>query len=83
MGYISYTGRCGEIETKQFNNNILFGFFTAGPFKKYRAHYDFGDRRDLVTSARTYFYEDEAHCDENMQTFINSIDAVSGVFVLQ
>jgi hypothetical protein len=45
---------------------------------KFRAHYEFGDRRELVTSARTYFYEDEHVCDENLNHFIQGIDAVSG-----
>lgn len=31
-----------------------------------------------VTGARTYFYRDEALCDENLQHFIDGIDAVSG-----
>ena len=52
--------------------------FTAGPNVIYRAHEEFGDRRDHVTSARTYFYEDEAMCDENMRHFLRGIDAVSG-----
>ncbi|GAB1599583.1 proline dehydrogenase 1, mitochondrial-like [Argonauta hians] len=46
--------------------------------KRYRAHEDFGDRRDKVFEARTYFYKDEADCDENMNIFLNCIDAVSG-----
>ena len=46
--------------------------------RRYRAHRSFGDRRDDVISARTYFYKDESHCDENMQNFITGIDAVSG-----
>ncbi|XP_046575003.1 LOW QUALITY PROTEIN: proline dehydrogenase 1, mitochondrial-like [Haliotis rubra] len=44
---------------------------------RYRAHKEFGDRREKVISARTYFYEDEAHCDGNLETFMNCIDAVS------
>ncbi|XP_048252293.1 proline dehydrogenase 1, mitochondrial-like isoform X2 [Haliotis rufescens] len=44
---------------------------------RYRAHKEFGDRREKVISARTYFYEDEAHCDENLETFMKCIDAVS------
>ncbi|ELU07760.1 hypothetical protein CAPTEDRAFT_221342 [Capitella teleta] len=45
---------------------------------RFQGHRDFGDRRDNVMSARTYFYKDEAMCDENLQHFINGIDAVSG-----
>ncbi|XP_074641976.1 proline dehydrogenase 1, mitochondrial-like [Tubulanus polymorphus] len=45
---------------------------------RYRAHEEFGDRRENVTGARTYFYEDEAKCDKTMEIFLRSIDAVSG-----
>lgn len=44
---------------------------------RFRAHYEFGDRRELVTSARTYFYKDEEMCDDNVKHFIEGIDAVS------
>lgn len=47
--------------------------------KKYKAHRQFGDRRGGVISARTYFYADEAKCDNQMETFINCIKA-SGKF---
>ena len=50
----------------------------AGQYRKFRAHPEFGDRREKVTSARTYFYKDEHQCDENMQIFLDCIDAVSG-----
>ena len=43
--------------------------------KKYKAHRQFGDRRGGVTGARTYFYADEAKCDNQMETFINCIKA--------
>lgn len=43
--------------------------------KKYKAHRQFGDRRGGVISARTYFYADEAKCDNQMETFINCIKA--------
>jgi len=46
--------------------------------KKYKAHRQFGDRRDGVISARTYFYADEAKCDNQMETFINCIKASGG-----
>ena len=44
---------------------------------KFSPHYEFGDRREMVTSARTYFYEDEHVCDDNVKHFIEGIDAVS------
>uniref|UniRef100_A0A3Q3WCC2 Proline dehydrogenase n=1 Tax=Mola mola TaxID=94237 RepID=A0A3Q3WCC2_MOLML len=46
--------------------------------KKYKAHRQFGDRRGGVTGARTYFYADEAKCDNQMETFINCIKASGG-----
>ncbi|XP_071378438.1 proline dehydrogenase 1, mitochondrial isoform X2 [Centroberyx affinis] len=46
--------------------------------KKYKAHRQFGDRRGGVISARTYFYADEAKCDNQMETFINCIKASAG-----
>ncbi|XP_031427048.1 proline dehydrogenase 1, mitochondrial [Clupea harengus] len=46
--------------------------------KKYKAHRKFGDRRGGVTSARTYFYADEAKCDQHMETFLKCIRASGG-----
>ncbi|KAI5096402.1 proline dehydrogenase 1, mitochondrial isoform X2 [Silurus meridionalis] len=46
--------------------------------KKFKAHRQFGDRRGGVISARTYFYADEAKCDDHMETFIKCIKASAG-----
>ncbi|XP_061865937.1 proline dehydrogenase 1, mitochondrial isoform X2 [Colius striatus] len=46
--------------------------------KQYRAHPGFGDRRGGVISARTYFYADEAKCDQHMETFLRCINASGG-----
>uniref|UniRef100_A0A3Q0SWS9 Proline dehydrogenase n=1 Tax=Amphilophus citrinellus TaxID=61819 RepID=A0A3Q0SWS9_AMPCI len=46
--------------------------------KKYQAHRQFSDRRGGVTGARTYFYADEAKCDQHMETFIKCIKASGG-----
>uniref|UniRef100_A0A673WSF8 Proline dehydrogenase n=1 Tax=Salmo trutta TaxID=8032 RepID=A0A673WSF8_SALTR len=49
--------------------------------KKYKAHRQFGDRRGGVVSARTYFYADEAKCDNQMETFLNCIKASGGASI--
>ncbi|XP_052073864.1 proline dehydrogenase 1, mitochondrial-like isoform X2 [Mytilus californianus] len=46
--------------------------------KRFAAHEEFLDRREKVVSARTYFYDDEAKCDDNMNIFLQCVDAVSG-----
>lgn len=46
--------------------------------KQYQAHRAFGDRRDGVISARTYFYANEAKCDSHMETFLRCIEAAGG-----
>lgn len=46
--------------------------------KQFQAHRAFGDRRDGVVSARTYFYANEARCDSHMETFLRCIEASGG-----
>ncbi|XP_007430602.1 proline dehydrogenase 1, mitochondrial [Python bivittatus] len=46
--------------------------------KRYSVHHKFGDRRDGVIGARTYFYADEAKCDRHMETFLKCIEASGG-----
>uniref|UniRef100_A0A8C3Y603 Proline dehydrogenase n=2 Tax=Catharus ustulatus TaxID=91951 RepID=A0A8C3Y603_CATUS len=46
--------------------------------KRYRAHQGFGDHHGGVAGAHTYFYADEAKCDQHMETFLHCIDALSG-----
>lgn len=54
-------------------------FFSDPIHKRFSAHEEFLDRRDKVVSARTYFYDDEAKCDDNMNIFLQCVDAVSGM----
>ena len=60
------------------DNDVYVCDLTAPEVQRFVAHEEFGDRREGVVSARTYFYEDEAKCDENLQTFKECIDAVAG-----
>ncbi|XP_016059868.1 PREDICTED: proline dehydrogenase 1, mitochondrial [Miniopterus natalensis] len=46
--------------------------------KQYQAHQAFGDRRDGVISAHTYFYANESKCDSHMETFLRCIEASGG-----
>lgn len=41
--------------------------------KQFKAYPKFGDRREGVASARTYFYTDEKKCDDNLETLIECI----------
>ncbi|XP_018330006.1 proline dehydrogenase 1, mitochondrial isoform X2 [Agrilus planipennis] len=49
-----------------------------GSLKQYHVAKTFADRRYLVSSARTYFYMNEATCERNMETFIQCLEAVAG-----
>ncbi|XP_062360626.1 proline dehydrogenase 1, mitochondrial isoform X1 [Cinclus cinclus] len=46
--------------------------------KRYQAHQGFGGHHGGITGAHTYFYADEAKCDQHMETFLRCIDASSG-----
>ncbi|XP_067910977.1 proline dehydrogenase 1, mitochondrial-like [Heterodontus francisci] len=71
-----------EAERKEMDADISEGFcFSAGDIrreKKFRPHRQFGDRRENVFSARTYFYADESKCDQYMETFLKCIAASGG-----
>ncbi|XP_007956146.1 proline dehydrogenase 1, mitochondrial [Orycteropus afer afer] len=54
------------------------GSDTSKREKQYQPQRGFGDRRDGVISARTYFYASEAKCDSHMETFLRCIEASGG-----
>ncbi|XP_052596188.1 proline dehydrogenase 1, mitochondrial isoform X3 [Peromyscus californicus insignis] len=46
--------------------------------KRYQVHPAFGDRRDGLICARTYFYANEAKCDNYMESLLQTIEASGG-----
>lgn len=50
-----------------------------GAMPQYHVDKSFADRRYKVSSARTYFYLNEATCERNMEIFIKCLEAVSGM----
>ena len=44
-------------------------------------HRKFSDRRDRLYSARTYIYEGEEKCDENMKVFLQCIDTTGSAVI--
>lgn len=48
------------------------------PLPQFKVDKTFADRRLKVSSARTYFYLNEATCERNMEIFIKCLEAVSG-----
>ncbi|KAF0872948.1 PROD dehydrogenase, partial [Crocuta crocuta] len=69
-----------EAERTEMEACVCSGHVPAPPGtskreKQYQPHPAFGDRRDGVISARTYFYANEAKCDSHMETFLRCIEA--------
>ncbi|EDV23248.1 uncharacterized protein TRIADDRAFT_1010, partial [Trichoplax adhaerens] len=46
---------------------------------QFQADERFADRRENVICARTYFYEGERKCDENLETFMRCIETAKGM----
>uniref|UniRef100_A0A4W5R2M4 Proline dehydrogenase n=1 Tax=Hucho hucho TaxID=62062 RepID=A0A4W5R2M4_9TELE len=68
-------------KNQAFGVGSVLDYIVSAILKKYKAHRQFGDRRGGVISARTYFYADEAKCDNQMETFLNCIKASGGASV--
>jgi len=57
----------GVVEDKKFSDEM----------ERYQAHKEFGDRRIGVYGARTFFYQGEANCERNLETFLRCIETVA------
>lgn len=67
-----------QIEMESCASDIEEDYSSHPQQYKFQAHEQFGDRREGVVSARTYFYKDEEGCDKNMDHFLYCIEAAGG-----
>jgi hypothetical protein len=63
-----------------YSGSLKLDSLCTTEYAKYHAHDGTTTDRRLKAAARTYFYMNEAQCERNMETFIQSIEAVSGIF---
>ncbi|XP_037943937.1 proline dehydrogenase 1, mitochondrial isoform X2 [Teleopsis dalmanni] len=69
-----------EAEKREVESSVSSAgdFKEEGTMPQYHVDKSFADRRYKVSSARTYFYLNEATCERNMEVFIKCLEAVSG-----
>ena len=82
MIYFLFRGR--NIHNIKFVCIIILDDFVADLADvehRYQAHNQWLDRRQHVYSARTYFYEGEDTCNENMEVFLKCIDTTGNTAV--
>lgn len=75
--YEGTTRTCQEsLSLKNAYEHIIFSF--SDQIKRYKPHRsEVSNRKYKVSGARTYFYEGEASCEKNMETFLRCIEAVA------
>lgn len=65
------------ISPKAYNESTVP--LSSVELRKFQPTKEFADRRKFTPVARTYFYQNEASCEKNMETFLRCIEAVAGV----
>lgn len=75
LAYVNYDGAI------YYFIDMLFCVVAAqigGEMPQYNVNKTFADRRYKVSSARTYFYLNEATCERNVEVFQDCLHAIRG-----